>query len=54
MVPGGQFRHYAAIGLVHRDLAMQAVGQQAEISVINGNRRLVAGAFNSDYTHKPF
>ena len=51
MVPGGEFRHDAAVGLVHCDLAMQAVGQQAQLGVIDRDRRLIAGAFNSKYTH---
>ena len=53
MVARGQFRHHAAIGLVHCDLAMQAMGQQAPLGVIDGDRRFVAGAFNSYNTHKP-
>jgi hypothetical protein len=52
MVPGGQFRDYAAIGLVHRDLAVQAMGEQAKIGIVDGDGRLIARALNPDYTHK--
>jgi hypothetical protein len=51
MVPGGEFRHDAAIGLVHRDLAVQAVRQQPQIGVVDRDRGLIARTLNPDYTH---
>ena len=51
MVAGGQFGHDAAIGLVHRNLAVQTMRQQAQIGVIDRHRRLVARALNPDYPH---
>jgi len=53
MVPGGQFGHHAAIGLMHCDLAVQAMRQQAKLGIVDGHRRLVTGALNSDYPHRP-
>ena len=51
MVPGGQFRHYAPVGLVHCDLAVQTMRKQAQIGVIDGHGRLVTGAFDAQYPH---
>jgi len=51
MVPRGQFRHHPSVGLVHRDLAVKPVGQQSQVAVIDRHRRLIARAFNADYTH---
>src|SRR5271170_5056524 len=53
MVAGSQFGYHAPVSLVHCDLAVQSVGEQAHIGVVDGHGRLVTGALDAQYPHKP-
>jgi hypothetical protein len=51
MVPGREFRHDSAIGLMHLDLAVKPMGQEPAVGVIDCDRRLIARALNPDNAH---
>ena len=51
MVARGQFRHHAAVVLVHRHLGMQRMGQQPAFGVVQGQARFVAGGFDAEDEH---
>jgi len=46
-----QFRHHAAIFVVHGDLRIQGVRQQALRAVIQRDTGFIAGRFNAKYQH---
>ena len=46
VLAGGDFRHYAAVGLMDSHLRRNAVGQHRPAIPNHGHRRLVAGGFN--------
>ena len=49
VVPGSQFRDHAAVLLVHRDLAVQCVREQAGLAVVERDARLVTGSFDAQH-----
>jgi N6-L-threonylcarbamoyladenine synthase len=51
MVARGQFRHHAAIFLVHRHLRVQRMRQQAPACVIQGQAGFVTGRFDAENDH---
>ena len=51
MVARGQFRHHAAVGLVHRHLRMHGMGEQAALRVVEGDAGFVAGGFDAEDKH---
>ncbi len=51
MVARGQLRHHAAVLLVHGDLGMQGVGEQAALGVVQGEAGFIAGRFNAENDH---
>ena len=46
-----QFRHDAAIGLVHRDLRMQRLREQTAFRVVHGHAGFVAGGLDAEDAH---
>ena len=51
VIARGQFRHHAAEAFVHRDLRMQALGEQAALGAIERDPGFVAGGFDSQNNH---
>lgn len=51
VIAGGQLRHHAPIGLVHVDLRIQRMGQQAAFGADDGDAGFVAGAFEAEDNH---
>ena len=54
VVPGREFRYHASILLVHCNLAVKLVRQQAAGLVVDRHGRLIAGSFDADDSHKTF
>ena len=52
MVARRQFGHYAAILLVHGDLRIEGVRQQAALRVIQGQAGFVTGGFDAKNNHE--
>ncbi len=46
-----QFRHHAAVGLVHVDLAVERLRQQAGVTVEQGDAGFIAGRLDSQDQH---
>ena len=54
VVARGKLRNHPAIGLVHRDLAVDCMGEQGSSpGVVQCDARLVAGGFDAQYQHGP-
>ncbi len=51
VVARGQFRNHAAVGLVHRDLRVQCVRQEAGPVLVEREPGFVAGGFDSKEQH---
>jgi hypothetical protein len=47
MVTAGKFRHNTAIGAVHVDLRMDAMGKQPLLRIDEGSACFIAGGFNT-------
>jgi len=54
VVPRGQFRHHAAVGAVHVDLAVERVGEQTALAGIDRDASFVAGSFDAEDAHGRF
>ncbi len=52
MVSRRKFRHHSAVGIVHRDLRMQRVREQAARAVVQREARFVAGRFDTEDEHE--
>ena len=52
MVARRQFRHHAAVLLVHRHLRVQGVGQQAALRVVEREAGFVTGGFDAKNNHE--
>jgi hypothetical protein len=48
MIPRGEFRNHATELLVQLDLAIEAVGEQALLAIIDCDTGFVAGCFNTE------
>jgi hypothetical protein len=47
-----QFRHHAAIGLVHRHLGMHRMAEQAAPGIVERDAGFVAGGFDAEHFHR--
>ena len=51
MVPGREFRYYAAVFLVYSHLAVECVRQQALLAVEQCDTRFITGSFETENAH---
>ena len=51
MIPGGEFRHYAAVLGMQSNLTVKRVRQQPAAVVVDGNSGFVAGSLNAEHAH---
>ena len=49
VVARGQLRHHAAVDAMQVDLAEQGIGQQAALTVVEGDTGFVAGGFQAQH-----